>query len=324
MKNPLELDMPEGLIDPQDLLPRELRRPGFDERLHETLARRRLSHILIGLRNRAGYTQRELAEALDISPSRVSRIEAATTPWPKAQTIERYARLCGVALGYAFFQWQDHTEGSIFPLDPADYPKDAEAAEDTQLANLLPAELRREGFDEAWRQSLPRRRLAQHLVQLRSAAGLTQKELAAQIDLDPAEVSRMESATHSWPKAERLQRYAHVLGWEVGLAFLEPDGAQLKGWIIPLAEPEPGRAPAKTSETPAELPLKIGGTEEAAPRPALSAAARMAGPILAAGAVGFLLRTLFLTGRNAPYVQAFLPEPLKAHQDRDDHPAAEL
>ncbi|MBK1666603.1 hypothetical protein CKO28_00915 [Rhodovibrio sodomensis] len=46
-------------------------------------------------RRRAGLTLRQLAEKAGWSPSHVSRLESATGPWPKVDSILRYLAACG-------------------------------------------------------------------------------------------------------------------------------------------------------------------------------------------------------------------------------------
>jgi transcriptional regulator with XRE-family HTH domain len=59
---------------------------------------RQRAHLGAGLkgqRRRAGLTLRQLAAKANWSPSYVSRLESATGPWPKLDTIRHYLAACG-------------------------------------------------------------------------------------------------------------------------------------------------------------------------------------------------------------------------------------
>lgn len=72
-----------------------------------------------------------------------------------------------------------------------------------------------------WDDSRLRRDLGEALVRLRKRAGLTQKQLAQALGMDQAQVSRMESATGSWPSPRSMQRYAAACSVDFGFVFAD-------------------------------------------------------------------------------------------------------
>ena len=74
-----------------------------------------------------------------------------------------------------------------------------------------------------WDATREKRELARQLVRMRSAAGLSQKELADRMGKDQAYVSRMESATHPMPKGQSIALYARSCGYVTAYAFLRPE-----------------------------------------------------------------------------------------------------
>lgn len=76
-------------------------------------------------------------------------------------------------------------------------------------------------LQESWEAGARRRDLAMALVDLRKRAGLTQKQVAAALRWDQAQVSRMESATGPFPDARNVERYAQACGAEAGYVFAD-------------------------------------------------------------------------------------------------------
>jgi transcriptional regulator with XRE-family HTH domain len=69
--------------------------PEAERAYHETHQRAQLAAGLKFQRRRAGLTLRQLAAEAGWSPSYVSRLESATGPWPKIDSILRYLSACG-------------------------------------------------------------------------------------------------------------------------------------------------------------------------------------------------------------------------------------
>lgn len=61
--------------------------------------KRKLSMFLVNMRTSAGFTQRQLAEAVRWDKSFISRLEAASGPVPALETISKYAQACGFNIG---------------------------------------------------------------------------------------------------------------------------------------------------------------------------------------------------------------------------------
>jgi len=61
---------------------------------------RRLALSLIGMRRKAGLTQKQLATAANWDQGYVSRLESGRGPLPEAATVQRYAEACGGKAGY--------------------------------------------------------------------------------------------------------------------------------------------------------------------------------------------------------------------------------
>lgn len=78
-------------------------------------------------------------------------------------------------------------------------------------------------FAKRWAETANRRALSRALILLRRHAEKTQKELADAMGKDQAFVSRMESATAPWPKAEYIALYAQHCGYLTGYAFVDAD-----------------------------------------------------------------------------------------------------
>ena len=81
-------------------------------------------------------------------------------------------------------------------------------------------------LDAIWEATREKRELARQLVGMRSAAGLSQKELADRMGKDQAYVSRMESATHPMPKGQSIALYARSCGYVTAYAFLRPENGR--------------------------------------------------------------------------------------------------
>lgn len=120
------------------------------------------------------------------------------------------------------------------------------ASNETSEGLTFPPELQ-----ARWEATRERRTLSLKLVDMRLAAGLTQKELADRMGKDQAFVSRMEMATTPFPKAQNIALYARHCGRYFAYAFLTPeedDGLTLSG-LAPLEQDaEPGKAIAGMEE----------------------------------------------------------------------------
>ena len=83
-------------------------------------------------RRRAGLTLRQLAEKAGWSPSYVSRLESATGPWPKVDSILRYLAACGTDARCGLVIGQPTANG--FQIDSATTISDGREALFEQLA----------------------------------------------------------------------------------------------------------------------------------------------------------------------------------------------
>lgn len=66
--------------------------------------------------------------------------------------------------------------------------------------------------------------LAANIKAARDASGMTQRQLAAAVDVDPMLVSKWERAAHR-PNDENLFALAHVLGVDVSWFYVEREPA---------------------------------------------------------------------------------------------------
>ena len=87
--------------------------------------------------------------------------------------------------------------------------------------------LRDEEVARLWRESEPRRRLADTLISMRKSANLTQREVASRGRWDQSHVSRMESATGPWPQPESVRTYADICGFSAGYVFAHAMGEEV-------------------------------------------------------------------------------------------------
>ena len=104
---------PEGLSEGLDLTP-ELR-----TLWEETREKRELARQLVRMRSSAGLSQKELADRMGKDQAYVSRMESATHPMPKGQSIALYARSCGYVTAYAFLRPEDGPKDSAKDVAPA-------------------------------------------------------------------------------------------------------------------------------------------------------------------------------------------------------------
>jgi DNA-binding XRE family transcriptional regulator len=68
--------------------------------------------------------------------------------------------------------------------------------------------------------------LAQDLLAMREAAGLTQRQLAELVGTSYSNISRLESATYSGHSLSMLRRIAEALGHRVEVRFVPKDQRQ--------------------------------------------------------------------------------------------------
>ncbi len=90
-----------------------------------TREKRELARQLVRMRGSVGLSQKELADRMGKDQAYVSRMESATHPMPKGQSIALYARSCGYVTAYAF-------------LRPEDGPGDGDAPERLMLHGMMP------------------------------------------------------------------------------------------------------------------------------------------------------------------------------------------
>jgi len=67
-----------------------------------TEGKRKLAAALVGMRKRAGLSQKELADSANWNKAFVSRLESARGAMPSVATITRYAEACGEIAGLVF------------------------------------------------------------------------------------------------------------------------------------------------------------------------------------------------------------------------------
>lgn len=87
-----------------DALRKELldSRPGFRRAWESSEPKRAIATALVRLRNQAGRTQTEVAEAAGWDKAFVSRLESAAGPVPDTATLARYAAACDSVVGLVF------------------------------------------------------------------------------------------------------------------------------------------------------------------------------------------------------------------------------
>lgn len=143
----------------------------------------------------------------------------------------------------------------------------------SSFETLLEDQLRDPEFGAAWETMEPKRRIVSALLRLRSAANLSQKELAERAGWQPAFVSRLESFPGAgerlyMPDLATLETYARACGFEVGLVFGWPKGRGARVAVAATAafgkSEGFGRALAGLSGT--EISLGRGGAPRLVPR----------------------------------------------------------
>jgi transcriptional regulator with XRE-family HTH domain len=63
---------------------------------------RDLALALVGMRRKAGMSQKDLAVAAGWDPAYVSRLESGRGPMPEVSTVQRYTEACHGTAGYVF------------------------------------------------------------------------------------------------------------------------------------------------------------------------------------------------------------------------------
>lgn len=72
--------------------------------------------------------------------------------------------------------------------------------------------------------------LPEALIRARTAAGLTQKQLAARLGLKEQQVQRYEATRYSGVSLERVQAVADALGAQISERVILPAGATERNW----------------------------------------------------------------------------------------------
>jgi len=95
----------------------------------------------------------------------------------------------------------------------------------TNVNELHKKWLKNPEYRTAFEELKPEFELAQTLIQARSDAGLTQKQVAARMKTSQAAVARMESGRKK-PSTRSLDRYALVVGKRLRISLVPADGMQ--------------------------------------------------------------------------------------------------
>ena len=77
-----------------------LQKPALREQWEKHTSARRLALALVGMRRKAGRTQKQVAEAAGWDQGYVSRLEFGRGPLPEVATVQRYAKACGGRSAY--------------------------------------------------------------------------------------------------------------------------------------------------------------------------------------------------------------------------------
>lgn len=88
----------------------------------------------------------------------------------------------------------------------------------TRVRDLHNKWLKDSSYREAYGQQAPEFEIARAIIQLRTDAGLTQQQLAEQLDSTQSVIARLESG-RSKPSTQTLQRIARATGTHLKISF---------------------------------------------------------------------------------------------------------
>ena len=84
----------------------------------------------------------------------------------------------------------------------------------------------RPDFAAMWNEQEARKDIGEMLTDLRTKAGLTQRQVAAALQCDQARVSRIESVSGPFPTFKTVHLYVAICGAKAGLKIVTPKRRQ--------------------------------------------------------------------------------------------------